>query len=323
MNRFAIPSVLAAVLAAAGTVHADHYQQSLPLKLGNEWTYYRSFARYTAKVDGKGQTIFHVNSFPGFPKGAWLAWSGSTLYVWSSSKSAWVAFLKFGVATGTTYAVTIDTPYWNNTQVTLKSKSVLIYDAHLGANLGPAYQFAFSSPSISNFSSRDFVTEYVFSKGWGLVRWTEGSIYGPITSLLAAGNVNGYKIGPIPSKKLANGNYSSYPLVTGTNLVLVLTTQEDWLTMWAKHSPYTQPPSVDFSKQTVVAIFLGKRETEGYSVALTGAWWAFPSNTLARLRVTEIVPGAGISVPLRPFAIYVLNAKVTLSSYQWQVLPKL
>ena len=62
MVKFAIAPVLAAVLAAAGSVSAQGYQDYLPLKQGNQWTYYRAnpvakFAPWTVTVDQKYSTI--------------------------------------------------------------------------------------------------------------------------------------------------------------------------------------------------------------------------------------------------------------------------
>jgi len=321
MNRLAIPSVLAAVLAAAGAVHADHDQDYLPLKKGNEWTYCRAnplikFAPWTNKVDQKYQTAFHVDAFPGFPSGAWLAWSGNTLYAWSWEKYSWVAFLRFGAPTGTTYSVSIDDSLWNNTQVTLKSKSLKVYNPYLNVHHGYVAHFTFAHPSLADAG----VQEYMFDEGYGLVFWSSQSIAGPTTGWLGAGKVNGRKFGPITFETLQSGNISGYP-VAGTNLVKLVNTKADWLALWAQHSPGSQAPSVDFSKHTVVAIFAGQRNTGGFTVQLSSAWWNFPSNSSARLKITETTPAGPVILMLtKPFSFAVLDAKVTSAQYDWQVI---
>jgi protease stability complex PrcB-like protein len=42
----------------------------------------------------------------------------------------------------------------------------------------------------------------------------------------------------------------------------------EWRKLWQQHSPDHPLPSVDFSKESVVAVFMGSRNTAGYSVAI-------------------------------------------------------
>ena len=48
----------------------------------------------------------------------------------------------------------------------------------------------------------------------------------------------------------------------------VVRTDEDWQALWRTHAPNRPVPPIDFSKQTVVAVFLGSRMTAGYSVSI-------------------------------------------------------
>src|SRR5712691_3193554 len=47
-------------------------------------------------------------------------------------------------------------------------------------------------------------------------------------------------------------------------------TPEEWAAVWRSHAPDRPLPGVDFSKDMVVAIFLGSRPSAGYSVEITG-----------------------------------------------------
>lgn len=50
----------------------------------------------------------------------------------------------------------------------------------------------------------------------------------------------------------------------------VLRTWEQWATLWAQHvGPSAVPPSVDFSTEMVIAVFIGRRSTAGYEVEIT------------------------------------------------------
>jgi hypothetical protein len=43
-----------------------------------------------------------------------------------------------------------------------------------------------------------------------------------------------------------------------------------WQKLWHGHAPNRALPAVDFSKEMVVAVFLGSRTTSGYDVAIQG-----------------------------------------------------
>jgi hypothetical protein len=45
----------------------------------------------------------------------------------------------------------------------------------------------------------------------------------------------------------------------------------EWSTLWSQHAGDRTRPAVDFSKEMVVAVFLGTRPTAGFSVEVVGA----------------------------------------------------
>lgn len=50
---------------------------------------------------------------------------------------------------------------------------------------------------------------------------------------------------------------------------VVARTTSEWQALWKTHSPDAAPPSVDFTKATVVGVFLGSRPTAGFDVRIT------------------------------------------------------
>ena len=48
-------------------------------------------------------------------------------------------------------------------------------------------------------------------------------------------------------------------------------TEAEWTTLWKKHSFDKPAPHVDFSKEMVVAVFIGSRPTAGFSVEIVAA----------------------------------------------------
>lgn len=66
-------------------------------------------------------------------------------------------------------------------------------------------------------------------------------------------------------ESLANG--SSRVKTAGNRTIA---TQEAFDTLWEEHAgPDKQPPTVDFDKQTVLAIFAGPKKSGGYSIKIT------------------------------------------------------
>ena len=45
---------------------------------------------------------------------------------------------------------------------------------------------------------------------------------------------------------------------------------DEWAQIWRAHAPEKPLPPVDFSREMVVAVFLGTRPTAGYSVEIVG-----------------------------------------------------
>jgi hypothetical protein len=70
---------------------------------------------------------------------------------------------------------------------------------------------------------------------------------------------------PVAFKTLERGDQSN---IESAREVVVRTAAE-WTAFWKQHSPGQPPPAVDFTRSTVVGIFLGSRPTGGYSVEIT------------------------------------------------------
>jgi hypothetical protein len=54
-------------------------------------------------------------------------------------------------------------------------------------------------------------------------------------------------------------------------LTATASTEAEWTTLWKKHNFDKPAPAVDFSKEMVVAVFMGSRPTAGFSVAIVSA----------------------------------------------------
>lgn len=67
-------------------------------------------------------------------------------------------------------------------------------------------------------------------------------------------------------EELAKGSYSEYR--TNGFRAEVAENQVEWDALWVKHEgdSRSEPPAVDFESQFVVALFMGKKMTGGYSI---------------------------------------------------------
>lgn len=75
-----------------------------------------------------------------------------------------------------------------------------------------------------------------------------------------------------------------------TGKTLAIRDDATWREIWIQHKRGSTPPAIDFSKQMVIAIFVGERRTGGYSVKIKDI-----TTESGGLRVTyeESRPGRG------------------------------
>jgi hypothetical protein len=71
---------------------------------------------------------------------------------------------------------------------------------------------------------------------------------------------------------------------------VLVRTDAEWTTLWRQHHPDKPRPAVDFSKEMVVAVFMGSRPNAGFSTAVISATAA---NGALIVRYRETMPGPG------------------------------
>lgn len=70
-----------------------------------------------------------------------------------------------------------------------------------------------------------------------------------------------------PMRTIARGDQSGVDL----ERQVVVHTAAEWTALWRQHAPGQPAPAVDFAKETVIAVFLGSRNTAGYAVEIVSA----------------------------------------------------
>jgi hypothetical protein len=52
---------------------------------------------------------------------------------------------------------------------------------------------------------------------------------------------------------------------------VVVRTEAEWTQLWRQHAPDRPQPPIDFSKETVIGLFMGSRPNAGFSTAVVSA----------------------------------------------------
>jgi hypothetical protein len=121
--------------------------------------------------------------------------------------------------------------------------------------------------------------------------------------MLAAAMLQGAT--PLPLRSLGKGSQS---FVDDMKQVTARTTDE-WNAVWKKHDPAHPAPDVDFSRDMVLGIFLGSRNSAGYSVEIVGV--DKPASGGLVVRYKETVPARAA-----------VTAQIITSPYHLVAVPK-
>ena len=85
-------------------------------------------------------------------------------------------------------------------------------------------------------------------------------------------------------------------------------TEAEWTRLWQQHNPDQQRPAIDFSKQMVVGVFMGSRNSAGFGVEIVSAPDA---DGVITVHYHETIPASGA-----------ITAQVITSPYHLVYLPK-
>ena len=94
-------------------------------------------------------------------------------------------------------------------------------------------------------------------------------------------------------------------------------TEAEWTRLWNQHAPNHPRPRVDFSKEMVVAVFMGSRPNAGFSTTITSAMAA---NGALVVRYKETMPGPGtVSAQILTFPYHIVAiAKADVKDVKFQ-----
>jgi hypothetical protein len=89
---------------------------------------------------------------------------------------------------------------------------------------------------------------------------------------------------------------------------VVVRGDSDWSALWREHAPEKSRPVIDFSRETIVGVFLGTRPNAGFGVEITG-YREDGGRTVVAYRETMPSPGA-------------ITAQVIVAPYHLVALPR-
>jgi hypothetical protein len=71
---------------------------------------------------------------------------------------------------------------------------------------------------------------------------------------------------------------------------VVVRSDAEWAALWRQHAPDRPQPKIDFSKESVIGLFMGSRPNAGYSTAVVSV---MEGGGALIIRYTETRPGPG------------------------------
>lgn len=269
-----------AMILAVGA--RDH----LPLESGNSWTWaqYRTnatMAPWTATVVQSSADMAWVVGLPGMEPGAWLTWSGRTLYVWNPGENAWKPWLRFGVMTGTSYTVMLGRPMWNLTRVTVSSKSARYRDPVLGRTFYNCVRFSFQS-AIPDMG----MVTMTFAPGYGLVHWSKRSGLTPTSGELMSAVLGGRRFGRVLHQVVDQGpdSNTALPMSTRTGPIgpggfhfHLINDAETWEMVKRGFTQADRIPPIDWARQSLIVIHPMHVYNSNASVVIEDVQWDYAS----------------------------------------------
>ena len=115
------------------------------------------------------------------------------------------------------------------------------------------------------------------------------------------------------ARTVAKGDQSN---VDDAKQVLVRS-EAEWTKVWNQHAPDQPKPAVDFSKEMVVAVFMGSRPSAGFSTTITSAMAA---KGALLVHYKETAPPAGaVTAQILTFPFHIVAiAKAPVTDVKFQ-----
>jgi hypothetical protein len=99
---------------------------------------------------------------------------------------------------------------------------------------------------------------------------------------------------------------------------VVVHNDAEWSRLWTQHDPDRPRPSVDFSSQMVVGVFMGSRTTAGFSVAIVSV---NDANGVLTVQYRETIPaGAAITAQVITSPFHLVAVPKTASEVKFAKL---
>jgi hypothetical protein len=153
-----------------------------------------------------------------------------------------------------------------------------------------------ASHALDYLAPPDPAAQITAGSTWNFQYWFRSGASSDLTDAIAIQFVPAVSIGP--GTELVSASKSGHPLgQTPSGGVLVLGDAAAFAAFWSAHTsnstPPPPPPPVNFSQDTAIAVFAGRRFTTGYSIRVRDVALSVTTFDVVTL---ERQPGAGCGV---------------------------
>jgi hypothetical protein len=119
-----------------------------------------------------------------------------------------------------------------------------------------------------------------------------------------------------PPRTIEKGDQSNVESATQA----VVQTDAEWTALWRRHAPDRPVPPVDFSRETVVGVFMGSRPTAGFSIEVLSTL-NVKGAFIVRYRET-LVPAGAVTAQVLTFPYHLVAVpKVAVTESKFEKVP--
>lgn len=123
---------------------------------------------------------------------------------------------------------------------------------------------------------------------------------------------------PLTLRTLAKGSYSG----VRNRLEAVIKTEQDWQALWDQHTAIMEPrkglPPVDFTREMVLAVFMGEQRTGGAIVEVLEVTQEGKSLLVHVSEVSAPAKGVGLAVLTQPHHFVVVPHSDLQVKFDWR-----
>ena len=100
---------------------------------------------------------------------------------------------------------------------------------------------------------------------------------------------------------------------------VIIRSATEWQGLWAEHKPTRERPTVDWGRELVIGLFVGRRSTGGFGIEILGTE-ARSQTLLVRYRETQPAPG-GVTVQVLTSPYHLVAVEAWAGEVAFEAVP--